>query len=345
MSSILKSILFIAIGLIVTSCQTVCKIPIQLMEDSKGMIPIEDNVILVINRGNNYLSRDLDSLALQGFFIQNHLETDTVINCPMLTDIATQSMADQLYKQNKDVLLDLNSFRYDTLTNDPSKIIKPELSKTDMLFLQAKYHASKALVLEGIITQLKGDIYNDQYQGGYRNYEVQGKYVAVWKYYDLEKKEMLISVNKESSLYWESQGSGLSKVLEKVPPYYEMVKNIAYVSSEDVVKKFIPQWNNSTRNLFAINKIYEESHIFPKAKKFQWEEVKEYYLKCLDNPKFIKKKAVILYNLAVCNEMLGEVKEAMKQINKALAIKYSYPADQYRKMLEKIITQKEGLKN
>ncbi|MDC1105596.1 DUF6340 family protein [Prolixibacteraceae bacterium] len=315
------------------SCKMTYIIPIEQIGDTKNRIPTEDQTVVVVNRGNNYLSNTLDSLTIQSYFLSHKLIGDTIINSDIVTDIATQSMADQLYNQNKEVILDLSTLRKDIKTNDSTQIIKPPLTEAQMLLLYSQHRVPKALVLEGIITQIQSTVYDSEYSMKLMNIEVTGKYVAVWRYYDLEKRKVLFTKKKEASLYWNADGYNLNTLVNRIPPFYQINGNIAYISSEDISKLFEPVWNKTTRNFFFLNKKYEEEQIVPQAKDFKWKKVFKYYQECLNSDEYKTDAYKIYHNLAVCSEMMGNQTRALELINHALSIKNSYPSSFYKRQL------------
>ncbi|QZT38141.1 DUF6340 family protein [Halosquirtibacter xylanolyticus] len=325
------TLLIILLGMF--SCKMTYNIPIEQLGETSSKIPLEDETVLVVNRGNNFLSKSLDSLTIQSFFLSHKLTGDTIINSDISTTIATQSMADQLYHQNKEVVLDLNSFKNDTTTQDSTQIIKAPLSEAQMLLLYSQYRVPKALVLEGIITQINSTVFDSQYSMKLKNLEVAGKYIAVWRYYDLVQNKVLFTTKKQASLYWNSEGYNLNTILKAIPPFYQINGNLAYVSSEDIAKKITPKWEKSSRNFFFLNKKYEQELIIPQVKKFEWGKVLTYFKKCLESGEYNSNKYKVFHNMAICEEMMGYPEKAMELIDQSLNLRYSYPSNFYKQQL------------
>ncbi|MGB0975600.1 MAG: DUF6340 family protein, partial [Prolixibacteraceae bacterium] len=139
----------------------------------------------------------------------------------------------------------------------------------------------------------------------------------------------IFSLKSNDAIYWGSEGYNVKNILKKLPTFYQMNKDIAYVSSEDTSNKIIPSWIKTECVLFIVDK-NDPVLIQPKAKKFQWKEVYDYYQKLLSNQKYQSSQNRIYHNLAVCQEMMGNTDNALELINKSLQIKYTHQSNFYR---------------
>lgn len=325
------TLLFILILAFATfnSCKTTYLVPVEKLQTKVNQISLEDHSILVVNRANRAYTQTLDSTQIEKFFIDNKLNGDTLIYSRLSNKLATLSMADQLYKNNFKVLVDTITFDNESKRSHQIYEVTPALSSVQMLYLYSTYGIQHALVLEGLATHIISSPERSlEVQNNYI-LNIKGEYGVYWSYYDLINQKKIFSLKSNDAIYWGSEGYNVKNILKKLPTFYQMNKDIAYVSSEDTSNKIIPSWIKTECVLFIVDK-NDPVLIQPKAKKFQWKEVYDYYQKLLSNQKYHSSQNRIYHNLAVCQEMMGNIDNALELINKSLQIKYTHQSNFYR---------------
>ncbi len=133
---------------------------------------------------------------------------------------------------------------------------------------------------------------------------------GIWSFYDAKKEQLLARQTIIDTLYWDN-------MVGKIPPKPEAIALAASVCGENFSKNFVPGWEKVYRSM-VLNKHDDFIKAARLAQNSEWDKAQQLWEVHKNDPNMAIRFAAF-YNLALCNEMQGNIDEALENITKAMA--------------------------
>jgi hypothetical protein len=156
---------------------------------------------------------------------------------------------------------------------------------------------------------------------------------SIWTIYDPVKFKILHHTSQVDTFYWDGLDEQENYKASRIPNKKAAMQIAAGLAGVKYSKNVVPSWAKVYRKTLSFNqKDFKKAAQL--AKKNQWEEASKLWEKYLESP---SKRARIqsLYNLAVANEMNGEIDGASELISKASHVSSSATFNTENKAIRK----------
>lgn len=197
-------------------------------------------------------------------------------------------------------------------TNKTANFFELKLPSADTLkYLANTYGADVILSLDRIkVTDKVQDFYNQQYNSYLANFEA--NYESVWSVYNPKNNSFYSKVFRDT-IYWEKEAYQRKTALMALPDRYNALIDGALHVGQSSMKKFVPWWDKEDRYFFvANNKIMKTAMDSVAARK--WDAAVSTWKSGLMKAR-PSAKVLLYHNIAVANEIMGNIDEAMQYCN------------------------------
>jgi hypothetical protein len=146
----------------------------------------------------------------------------------------------------------------------------------------------------------------------------------LWRVYSPENG-MEKQVFQQDTLYWSGEGSSYREAFDALPIITDVLREAAFLGGTDFARRIVPYWQPVSRKYFLMSDITGANVSLDSM------ALKE-FVGYGSRTKAYK----ALYNLAVINEMNGDIEQAINYINDALVLRSdAYEAKNYKEELLK----------
>lgn len=334
--STLKNFLIILsclIGLSVSSCKSYyTPLTIETPSPAKEELPQDIQSITLMNRSinNQFLNHNADTL--QAYFYDNNYQLSVVVLDSLAADTTLRALGELLY----------NSGRYDVVIPVERNIdrpyaynLVPDTLTPEFVSEQCqKYNTDALMVLEQFSTKVMTDYiiekYVDRIAGTsfYYYASLDLKYNAFFRIYKPGSKirEMELS----DTIYWDSAGDSKIAMFSELPSIKQSLISAGIKVALDVDKKISPTWIPEKRGYFLLDRKNDPGQQLLIENNL--EEAKAFWLeKAQSTDKKIKSRAE--YNLALVNELEGNINQAIEWGLKSFNTQYHHQTEVYLKKL------------
>jgi hypothetical protein len=141
---------------------------------------------------------------------------------------------------------------------------------------------------------------------------------TLWNFYDLQKTSFSYSKERSDTISWFEKAENRKAIIKKMPPRYDAILNAAEISGSRFVEYLLPHWTTVQRMYYYSGQVeFKETEQLVKANK--WLEAAKIWKSHVDNPnKNIAAKS--MFNLALANEMQGNLNAAIDWVVKSLQL-------------------------
>lgn len=321
----MRSILFlISLGLF-TACSTVNYIGIDTYNPAEVTFPDHVAKILMVNNAVPQPSDRGYELTLLGH------PQDT---CRIRTDSALfdacralgMAMVEAGYF--KDVLLYDTNTRTDTLYYEDSKL-PPEVVSA----LCEENGADAVISVDRLLFDMKRQA--TELPEGYLIGAINTQISAVFRSYLPGRAVPLATVYAADSLFWAESAPSLALLDQLLPTAEEAAREAGQYIGLKASPNFVPHWQNETRWYFTgISSAWKEASAYAAAEK--WDMASERWQRLYDASSGWKAKARAASNLALAEEMKGNMPKAHEwaSLSYALFRQYGGEKDKYTQLLK-----------
>jgi len=132
----------------------------------------------------------------------------------------------------------------------------------------------------------------------------------IWSVYDCKKQKIIDRFSQIDTVSWDGldQKGNFNKL--RLPEKKEAILLAAGISGENYVKRILPTWDMVYRDIMTCNNP-ELKQAAKLAQQNKWDEASAIWLKYTESRKN-RDKIVALYNLALSNEMNGDIDKALE---------------------------------
>jgi len=292
-------LLWFVLLLSLNSCVSYEKFSIEVYKPAKLLVPPDIRKVAIISRNLKY-----ENDTLQNYQVKYHeLMKDKIGYNPDSLAIITcmDSLAAKLLLQNRFdsiLILPVNSF--------PKTRVQ-------------KIRPGKAEWYKNLTDQTRADglIILDMFSCFYKQTEDYNSYQVanvvtsnVWSVYDGKKQKIIDRFVQIDTLYWDGTNEKGNFNKLRIPAKKEAISIAAGVIGENYSKHILPSWTMVYRDIMTCNKP-ELKQAAKLASQNKWEEASVIWQKYAES-KNKQNKIVALYNLALANEMNGNIDKALE---------------------------------
>ncbi len=156
------------------------------------------------------------------------------------------------------------------------------------------------------------------------NVAMEDKYIAVlkvqvetgWRVYDIRNQRILDEYSGRDSVFWEVDGSSRREALSRLPNRSRAVEEAGFLAGENYATRIVPGWSTVRRTfLTSGSRLYRG--IRKKLKRRLWGDLQEIWERGVasEDP---RTKAVAWYNMAILEEMEGNLDSSVELLEKAV---------------------------
>ncbi|MFC2152269.1 DUF6340 family protein [Bacteroidota bacterium] len=187
--------------------------------------------------------------------------------------------------------------------------------------ISGKTNADIFIVLDSLNLAMVSDIYTDYGYVPAEYYKYRELYANIyWSVFDIVEKRRLDKYHYGDTLLWDATGYSKVEVERKMPSVERSIREASYYAATDYADRIFPGWKLETRYYFHLgNKDFEQAAQY--VKEYKWNEAIDIWEKYFDDiDKEIASRAC--FNLALANEMLGNLDLAIAWAESSNNIKY-----------------------
>jgi hypothetical protein len=302
----MKNLLYILL-LSLASCETIEQISVDQMLPAEVYFPEEIRRVAVIDHplSSDTLPAAVDSAARAAGI--SWLKGNTAITAESLA----KSLADANYFDEVvicDTVVPASGENSGTMSREEVKRLTDGLS-VDML-----------LTVDGVsmLTQRKA-IAVPEWEC-YRGVADVKVYSAVQAYIP-QRSKPLFSVYANDSIYWEEYGATVQQVARMLAPDTTVVRESSEFAGTLPLKYLVPHWTTVSRTIYVGNSASMRDAMVA-VRQSDWETARQLWKAEYDKTKSERRKMQLAYNLAIYNEMAGDIEEGVSLAEEAQSLAY-----------------------
>jgi hypothetical protein len=337
-------LIFFVAGISLGSCKSYyTTFAIENAKPNKGELPPEIQSVTLMNRSMNDQFVNYQEDSIQAYFYRNGYQLSKIALDSAASDTTIRALAALLFESGRyDVVVPLerNIQRLQPYYELPDTLNPSQVAK-----ICSDYNTDALMVLERFYTKIMADYSAEKYTDpnvGYStfyNASLDLKYDAIFRLYKPGKKTLFKEYQLIDTINWEGFEYSQEQLFSKLPSVKQAIISAGIKIALDLDATISPSWIREKRGYFLIksrndsgDKLMTESK-YDEAGKY-WTELAE------SNNKNIRSKAE--YNLALINELNGDIDAAINWGLKSFYTKYRFQTEVY---LKKLQARKEALKN
>ena len=318
-------------------CSAVRTVNIQLLQPPPSYVPDSIQSLTVFNRSMTPDFKNWDRDSLEQLLSDRHLELDTTLRDSIAADTVIQVAAHQLFNSGRfDVVIPKEK----NLTNFLPSTISPEPLDWEFVSTMCQnFNTDALLVLESFSEEVNTD-FDSGYEQDFSGNMVETYYGALdltyhsrWRLYDPKHRERIRTFDVTDTIFWDSYGYTAEEMYYKLPSIKEALIEGGVVTGQDLARKIAPQWKDARRHMFATGQKDIDKAI-PLAEKGDWKAAQKIWEKYVDVGSK-SRRSKVEFNLALANEMNGDIEEAIAWGVKSYKTYYRHQTDEYLRTLDK----------
>ena len=287
--------------LVLSSCITTQRVPIDQLEPGKVTLPPEIRKVALISRNFKFSIDTLSGYYNLNFRLRKGSEEDNMV----IDSIAITKSLDNLRKSL------LESGRFDEVFVYPYKTIKPHTEMKELPFskgfIQSVCTESET---DAVISLEMLSFFYSRHKGT-SGHEIEAeanvKVTAIWSVYTPNSDESVDRYTHSDVLRWKEYSPENDKK-HKIPGRKEAISIACGVAATNYSKRVVPYWAESSRVLIGLDQPeFYKALMF--AKNNKWKEAAHTWEKYLGSPN-VRIAGAAALNYAIAQEMLGDPEQA-----------------------------------
>ena len=331
-----KTILFLLSGLLLVSCRSNYAIlTIENIQHAKEELSPEIQSITLMNRSMNSQFQNHREDSLQMYFYRKGFQLSNVVLDSAASDTTIRALAALMFESGRyDVVVPLERNFKRTLSYD---IIPDTLSQSQVREICTNFNTDALMVLERFSTKAMADYSAEKFLDGNSgnvysyNATLDLKYDAFFRIYKPGRNTLIKEIALSDTIYWESADYTLEGLFSKLPSVKQALINAGIKVALDVDSKLSPTWIPEKRGYFLFKSKDDQGKKFMNENNYK--EAGQYWTEMAQSTnKKIRSKAE--YNLALINELNGDIDKAIEFGLKSFYSFYRFQTETYLKKLE-----------
>ena len=246
------------------------------------------------------------------FYVAGKLQESTVYNGSgeLPERIPEQSVREICSNQESEVLLSLESLWYDTDVSYDSFLASEPKDQNKIWSNTVTYDMRKVEYFNGILSV---------------------KIKLGWRLYEPSSGSVMYEGYQEDSVYYEVQGRSIEEAEKKLPSTLNVVEKAGFLTGVKISEQLSPSLNTVERFFYKNgNKDFKDAYQLVKFRR--WDDAAQIWEPYLaSNHK--ASKAMACYNMALVNEMDGNLEEAIDLLKTAGELAPWEEIQEYKKVL------------
>jgi len=333
-----RNLIIILSAILLFSCSSVCTIGIQTAIPPKYPVSTEIQSIAVLNRSINQNFTNLDRDSLEKILIKNELFLDTLVMDSVAADTSIQVAAKALFESGRfDVVVPKQRNIY---RNDKGGLLNP-LDKSFINDICKDFNVNAVLVLESFAEKLSTKLKVNKYPVGFEqgvslgqysyNATIDVAYNLIWILYQPQLNPAILRYDVRDNVFGDLFYYSKDNLNKSLPCVKEALIVGGIASGIEMSEYIRPRWKDEIRHYFITGKKEIDAAI-PLIKQNKWEEAASLWKNYASDPsKTLRSK--IEYNLALAEEMSGNLDLAIEWAIKSYKTKYTKRAESYIRYL------------
>lgn len=331
-----KVFLFCLIGITAVSCKSYyTTLTIETPRPAKEELPSDIQSLTLMNRSmnNQFVNHQEDSL--QVYFYRNGYQLSKIVLDSMAADTTIRALAELMFESGRyDIVVPVER----NISRDLSYELLPDtLSPLFVSGICKQYNTDALMVMERFSTKVMADFSSEKYldatTGSNFSYyaSLDLKYNAFFRIYMPGRNTLVKEIELIDTIYWESADYSQAGLFGKLPSIKKALINAGIKVALDVDSKISPTWVSEKRGYFLFDlkndrgqQLINENKMV-EARVF-WTE------KAQSTNRKIRSRAE--YNLAMANELDGNIDQAIEWGLKSFYSNYQYQTEVYLKKLK-----------
>jgi hypothetical protein len=288
-----------------------------------------------MNRSMNSQFRNYNEDSLQMYFYRKGFQLSNIVLDSTAADTTLKALAEIMFESGRyDMVIPLQR----NLKRNSSYEMLPDTLRPDQVRqICTNFKTDALMVLERFVTKVMADYSEERsfyaIKGNEDSYNatLDLKYSAFFRIYKPGAKTLVKEIELNDTIYWESAEYTQERLFSKLPSVKKALINAGIKVALDIDSKLSPTWIPEKRGYFLFKKNDDEGQLFMNGNKY--EEAGKYWNEMAksDNKK-IRSKAE--YNLALINELNGDIDKAIEYGLKSFYSHYRFQTETYLKKLE-----------
>jgi len=329
-----KILFFFMTGILLVSCRSYYEtLTIENVRPSSEELPSDIQSITLMNRSMNRQFMNHREDSLQNFFFRNGYQLSKIVLDSTAADTTITALAALLFESGRyDVVVpvDRNMSR-----NLPYQILPDTLSPDYVSKICTDYNTDALMVLERFSTKLMADYTKYQFDINSNNYSFYAtldlKYNAFFRIYRPENKTLFKEIDLTDTISWESSDDNQVRMFGRIPSIKQAMINGGIKIALEIDGKLSPTWIPEKRGYFLFTGKGDKGQQLMNENNY--EEAGKYWAEMAQSKnKKIRSKAE--YNLALANELNGDMDGAIEWGLKSFYSYYRYQTETYLKKLK-----------
>ena len=328
--------LFCLVAFTMGSCKSYyTALNIETPRPAKEEFPADIQSIALMNRSmdNQFLLHREDSLQMH--FYRNGYQLSEVVLDSLAADTTIRALAELMFESGRyDVVVPL---KRNIERNIAYNLIPDTLSPLLISQLCNQYNTDALMVMEQfstkVMTDYSEDKFIDRYSGTTYSFyaSLDLKYDALFRIYKPGSK--ILNIQLSDTIYWESADVNQLRLFSKLPSIKQAVINAGIKIALEVDGKISPFWESEKRGYYLFDLQNDSGKQLLNENKT--EEAKAFWMgKAQSTKKKIKSRAE--FNLALANELEGNIDQAIEWGLKSYYTHYERRIEVYLKKLKTI---------
>lgn len=336
MAMIKKIGFFLLTGILLVSCKSYfATITIENARPTKDELPSDIQSITLMNRSINDQFQNYQEDSLQMYFYRNGYQLSKIVLDMEASDTTILALANLLIESGRyDVVVPVER----NIRRDSTYDVLPDTLNAELVGkICREYNTDALMVMERFYTKTMADYTSERYSDpstGY-NYSYYAsldlKYGAHFRIYKPGNKPLFKEIELVDTIYWESADYTQERLFSKLPTIKQALINAGIKVALDIDSKISPSWIPEKRGYFLFHSTNDRGQQLMNENNYEeagkwWAEL------AASKNKKIRSKAE--FNLALVNELNGDIDAAIDWCLKSYYSQYRYQTEVYLKKLQ-----------
>lgn len=331
-----KTILIFVAGITLGSCKSnYAIITIENTQPVKEELSPDIQSITLMNRSmnNQFLNHREDSLQM--YFYRKGFQLSKIVLDSTAADTTIRALAELMFESGRyDVVVPLERNFKRSLSYE---ILPDTLSPDQVSEICTNFKTDALMVLERFSTKTMADYSEEKYldatNGPTYSYSatLDLKYNAFFRIYKPGIKTLVKEIELSDTIYWESADYTQERLFSKLPSIKQALINAGIKVALDVDSKLSPTWIPEKRGYFLFKNKDDRGQKFISENNYQ--EAGKYWAEMARSTNK-KTRSKAEYNLALINELNGDMDKAIEYGLKSFYSYYRFQTETYLKKLE-----------
>ncbi|WP_297902617.1 DUF6340 family protein [uncultured Parabacteroides sp.] len=302
----MRSIFFIWVAGLLSACNTINYVGIETYNPAEVTFPENVAKVLIVNNAVPQPENTGYEYVLRG---------ETQDTCKAKVDSALfdacRTLGEAIVEASyfNDVLLYHDAVRKDNLAHQDTKLTQEQVES-----LCNETGADAVISIDRLLFDMKKNIstLGERYIMGVIDVRMAG----VVRSYMPDREAPLATIHMKDSIYW-AESADYMPVLDKILPSPEnALRGAGEYFGAKVYTNFVPHWEKEVRWYFTgMGARWKEASAYATNEK--WDMAEERWSQLYQGTENWKSRAKAASNLALCNEMKGDLKEAYEWAHKS----------------------------